>query len=124
MLRDSPAVRGDLVKISVTREDIRNGKPGKPTECMVALALKRELGISYASVGYREAKVLIDGQYTKLYLPGRVEKKIRFWDGFRFVFPFSFELVASGFLTGTAITLRARKVRPALVSPCGSPQPA
>lgn len=124
MLWDSPAVRGDLMKISVTREDIRNGKPGKPTQCMVALALKRELGISYASVGYREAKILIDGQYTKLYLPRRVEKKIRFWDGFRFVFPFSFELVPSGFLTGTAITLRAPKVRPAPASPCGSPQPA
>ncbi len=92
------------MKIDVTREDIRNGEPGKPTECMVALALKRELGISYASVGYREAKILIDGQYTKLYFPRNVEKKIRFWDGLHFVFPFSFELVPSGFLTGSAIT--------------------
>jgi len=112
------------MKINVTREDIRNGKPGRPTECMVAFALKRELGISYASVGYREAKILVDGQYTKLYLPKRVEKKIRFWDGFHFVFPFSFELLASGFLTGSAITLQASKVRPAAVLPCGSPQPA
>lgn len=115
---------GDLMKINVTREDIRNGKPGRPTECMVALALKRELGVSYASVGYREAKILVDDQYTKLYLPQRVEKKIRFWDGFHFVFPFSFELLTSGFLTESAITLRAPKVRPAPVLPCGSPQPA
>jgi hypothetical protein len=112
------------MRISVTREDIKNGKPGRPTECMVALALKRELGVSYASVGYREAKILIDGQYTKLYLPKRVEKKIRFWDGFHFVFPFSFELLPSGFLMGTAVTLRARKVRLVSVSACGSPQPA
>ncbi len=112
------------MKINVTREDIRNGRPGKPTACMVALALKRELGLSYASVGYREAKILLDGQYVKLYLPKNVEKKIRFWDGFHFVFPFSFELVPSGFLTGSAITLQAPKLRPASVSVCGSPQTA
>ena len=112
------------MKINVTREDIRNGKAGKPTQCMVALALKRELGISYASVGYREARIRIGGQYTKLYLPRKVEKKIRFWDGFHFVFPFSFELVPSGFLTGSAITLEARKVRPAAGVICGSPQTA
>ena len=85
------------MKINVTREDIRNGKAGKPTECMVALALKRELGISYASVGYRDAKILVDGQYVKLYFPKSVEKKIRFWDGFHFVFPFSFGTPAGGF---------------------------
>ena len=114
------------MKISVTREDIRNGKPGRPTECMVALALQRELGISYASVGYREAKILVDGQYTKIYLPKRVEKKIRFWDGFHFVFPFSFELLPSGFLTGSAITLRAQtqRARPVPAFHCDSPQPA
>jgi len=112
------------MKINVTREDIRNGKPGKPSECMVALALKRELGISYASVGHREARILIDGQYTRLYLPTRVEKKIRFWDGIHFVFPFSFELVLSGFLTGSAITLRAPKDCPAPGWICDSPQAA
>src|SRR5438309_10048703 len=100
------------MKINVTREDIRNGKPGKPSECMVALALKRELGISYASVGYSEAKIMVDGQYTKLDFPKRVEKKIRFWDGFDFVFRFSVELVPAGFLTGSSITLRAANVRP------------
>jgi hypothetical protein len=112
------------MKINVTREDIRNGKPGKPTECMVALALKRELGISYASVGYGEAKILVDGQYVKLYVPKRVEKKIRFWDRFHFILPFSFELVPSGFLTGSAITLAARSAAPAPVLICGSPQVA
>lgn len=112
------------MKIHVTREDIRKGKPGRPTECMVALALKRELGVPYASVGYREAKILINGQYTKLYLTQKIEKKIRFWDGFHFVLPFSFELIASGFLTGSAITLQAQEVRAAPVLPCDSPQPA
>lgn len=112
------------MKINVTREDIRNGKPGKPGECMVALALKRELGISYASVGYSEARILIDGQYTKLYFSKKVEKKIRFWDGFQFVFPFSFELLPSGFLTGSAIAMEARKVRSAPGLICGAPQTA
>jgi hypothetical protein len=112
------------MKINVTREDIRNGKAGKPTACMVALALKRELGISYASVGYRDAKILVDGQYVKLYFPKNVEKKIRFWDGFHFVFPFSFELLPAGFLTGSAITLQAPKVRPAPGLICSAPQTA
>ena len=107
------------MKINVTLQDIRNGKPGKPAECMVALALKRELGISYASVGYTEAKIFVDGQYTKLYFSRRVEKKIRFWDGFHFVFPFSFELVPAGFLTGSAITLHESRPAPALA--CGEP---
>src|SRR5437879_4189623 len=111
------------MKINVTLDDIRKVKPRKPTESMVALAVKRELGISYDSVGYREAKILVDGQYTKLYFPRNVEKKIRFWDGLHFVFPFSFELVPSGFLTGSAITLRAQKVRPP-VFVCSSPQTA
>ena len=114
--------KGDHMKINVTREDIRKGKPGRPTECMVALALKRELGIPYASVGYREAKILVDGQYTKLYIPRKVEQKIRFWDGFRFVFPFSFELVPSGWLTGSAITFRGQKVHPTPALICGSLQ--
>jgi hypothetical protein len=112
------------MKINVTREDIRNGKAGKPTACMVALALKRELGISYASVGYRDAKILVDGQYVKLYFPKSVEKKIRFWDGFHFVFPFSFELLPEGFLSGSAITLRAPDIRPAPGLICSSPQTA
>jgi hypothetical protein len=112
------------MEINVTWEDIRNGKAGKPTQCMVALALKRELGISYASVGCRHAGILIDGQYTKLYLPKNVEKKIRFWDGFHFVFPFSFELVPSGYLTGSVITLEPQRVRPTAGVICGSPQTA
>lgn len=112
------------MKINVTREDIRNGKAGKPTACMVALALKRELGISYASVGYRDAKILVEGQYVKIYFPKSVEKKIRFWDGFHFVFPFSFELVPEGFLTGSAITVQGPTVgqTPGLI--CSSPQTA
>lgn len=112
------------MKINVTRDDIRNGKPGKPTECMVALALKRELDISYASVGYREAKILVDGHYTRIYFPREIQRKIRFWDSFHFVFPFSFELLPTGFLTGSAITMRAPEVRPLPALVCGSPQPA
>lgn len=104
------------MKINVTWADIRDGKSGKPTECMVALALKRELGISYASVGYRDARIAIDGQYAKVYLPARIEKKIRFWDGFHVVLPFSFELTCSGFLTGSAITFASEQVHNSLGS--------
>src|SRR5579871_7034206 len=58
-------MRGGDMKINVTWADIKHGKSGKPTECMVALALKRELGVSYATVGFRDAGVVIDGQFTK-----------------------------------------------------------
>jgi hypothetical protein len=111
------------MKINVTWADIKNGKCGRPAECMVALALKRELSISYASVGYRDARILINGQYAKIYLPASVEKKIRFWDGFHFVAPFSFELVLSGFLTGSAIEPVFEK-QAALVVHAEAPLPA
>jgi hypothetical protein len=112
------------MKINVTWADIKNGKSGKPTECMVALALKRQLGVSYASVGYRDASVSIDGQFTKIYLPVRVQRKIRSWDVLHLAIPFSFELVFSGFLSGPAIALAPNKVRPALGFGSGLPEPA
>ncbi len=100
------------MKINVTWADIKNGKSGKPTECMVALALKRQLGVSYASVGYRDASVSIDGQFTKIYLPVRVQRKIRSWDVLHFAIPFTFELVFSGFLSGPAIALAPNRSAP------------
>ena len=92
------------MKINVTWSDIWNGKSGKTAECMVALALKRELEISYASVGLRDATIVAEGVAeglkVRVYLPRKVANKIRFWDRFHFVLPFSFELVCSGFLIG------------------------
>jgi hypothetical protein len=56
------------MKINVTREDIRNGKPGKPTECMVALALKRELGISMpASATGKQKSELMANTRSSIY---------------------------------------------------------
>jgi hypothetical protein len=112
------------MKINVTWADIKSGKSGKPTECMVALALKRELGVSYASVGYRDASVAIDGQFTKIYLPLGVQRKIRSWDVLHFAIPFSFELVFTGFLSRPATALPANEVRPALGFGSGLPEPA
>ena len=112
------------MKINVTWADIKNGKSGKPTECMVALALKRQLGVSYASVGYRDAGVSIDGQFTKIYLPLRVQKKIRSWDVLYLTVPFSFELVVTGFLSRPATALPANKVRSALGFSSALPEPA
>jgi hypothetical protein len=99
------------MKINVTWADIRDGITGKPTACMVALALKRQLGVSYASVGYRDARVVIDGEVVKIYLPRQIENKIRFWDGFHMVLPFSFELTCSGFLCGSAIAPDSKPAR-------------
>lgn len=96
------------MKINVTWLDIRNGRSARTTECMVALALKRELGVEYASVGYEGGSVVADGELVALYLPLAVRAKIKFWDRFHLVLPFSFELSTSGFLTGTGLHVPAR----------------
>jgi hypothetical protein len=91
------------MKMNVRWSDIRDGKSSKSTQCMVALALKRELGATYASVGYKDATVVINGQPTKIYLPRRVSNLIHFWDRFHFVLPFSFEFVCEGFQAGQGL---------------------
>ena len=90
------------MKIKVTWSDIFSGKPGRTTECMVALALKRELGLPYASVGHRIATVARHGRCVSVYLPRAVQQRIRFWDHAGFVLPFSFDLCCSGYLYGEA----------------------
>ena len=90
------------MKIHVTWKDVRSGRTARTTECMVALALKRQLGAEYASVGHRSATVLKDGRYLNIYLPRHVGRKIRFWDRFHIVMPFSFDLTCSGFLAVSA----------------------
>lgn len=80
------------MRVNVAWSDIREGKARSTTECMVASALKRQLGIAYASVGLRDVRVRIDGRYVTLRLPKEVSRKIRFWELFHFVFPFSFEV--------------------------------
>jgi len=84
------------MKISVTWSDIRAGRAAKTMECMVAVALKRQLGCDYASVGYRSATIRIGGEYVKIYLPQDVQDKIRSWDRSQRVLPFSFELSSLG----------------------------
>ena len=96
------------MKISVTWSDIRNGRSARTTECMVALALKRELGVDYASVGYGGGRVLAEGKLLELYLPSAVRNRIKFWDRFHFILPFSFELTTQGFLTGTGLQVPAQ----------------
>ncbi len=95
------------MKINVRWSDIRNGRSARTTECMVALALKRELGVDYASVGYERGSILADGKLLGLYLPLAVRNRIKFWDRFHFVLPFSFELTTSGFLTATDLQVPA-----------------
>jgi hypothetical protein len=95
------------MKINVTWSDIRNGRSARTTECMVALALMRQLGVDYASVGYGGGSLLVDGQLVGLYLPLAVRNRIKFWDRCHFVLPFSFELTTSGFMTGTDLQVPA-----------------
>jgi len=102
------------MRINVTWSDIRSGRAAKTGECMVALALKRELGVDYASVGHRSATIRVDGQYVRVYLPREVENKIKSWDRSHFVLPFSFELTCSGFLAGQRLEYRPERLQLAL----------
>ncbi|MDE3170202.1 MAG: hypothetical protein KGL75_08665 [Acidobacteriota bacterium] len=96
------------MRVHVTWQDILEGRAMRTTACMVALALKRELGVEYASVGLRDARIRLDGRYVTLRLPGEVGEKIRFWEKFHFVFPFSFEFPG---LIGSALVEPARARR-------------
>lgn len=79
------------MKVSITWEDIRAGKSMSPTECMMARALKRELGVDYVSVGLRDVRIRIDERYVTLLLPAQLSSKIRLWERFHFILPFSFD---------------------------------
>lgn len=83
--------RKACMKVNITWKDIFAGRSMTPSACMVALALKRDLRTAYASVGLRDARVRLDGQFVTLRLPREVGQKIRFWELFHFVLPFSFE---------------------------------
>ena len=105
------------MKINVRWSDIRDGSTARTTECMVALALKRELGVDYASVGAEGGTILADGELVQLYLPQAVRAKIRFWDRFHLVLPFSFELTTTGFLSGRSLQAPALSAREARRAP-------
>jgi hypothetical protein len=95
--------------INVSWDDIRLGKRRSTTECMLALALKRELGIDYVSVGLCDIRLRTDGSYLTLHLPTEIGRKIRFWELFHFTLPFRFDF------PGLAIGLgRQTVVRPAV----------
>lgn len=104
------------MKINVKWSDIRDGKSARTAQCMVALALKRELGARYASVGFTDATVILNGESHKVYLPGNVSSWIRFWDRFHVALPFSFELVSTGFLTGSQIQMQGAPRTPMLTA--------
>ncbi len=85
------------MKVNVTWRDIRAGKAMTASECMVAVALKRELRIDYVSVGLTDARLELDGRFVTVRLPLAVSRKIRFWDKFHFAVPFSFDFPNLGF---------------------------
>ena len=67
--------------INITWQDIRAGKFMSTSHCMVALAIKRELGADYVSVGLDDVRIRVDGRYLTLRLPPEVGSKIRWWKG-------------------------------------------
>jgi hypothetical protein len=79
------------MRINVSWDDIRLGKRRSTTECMLALALKRELDIDYVSVGLCDIRLRVDDSYLTLHLPNEIGSKIRFWELFHFTLPFSFD---------------------------------
>lgn len=76
--------------IRVSQEDIDNGKRAHVTECMVARAMKRALGVE-VMVAFKGA-VLTDGSGKSFRLPDEVAEKILTWDIGAKMEPFSFEL--------------------------------
>jgi hypothetical protein len=91
------------MKVNVTWPDIRAGKAMTSSACMVAVALKRELGIDYVSVGLADARLELDGRFVTVRLPLAVSRKIRFWEKFHFALPFAFDFPNLGFATTLAI---------------------
>ena len=87
------------MRVNITWDDICAGKAMRTTECIVALALKRELRTEFASVGLDDVRLRMDGRYVTLRLPKIVGRKIRFWERFHFVIPFSFEFPGLAFGT-------------------------
>jgi hypothetical protein len=108
--------RTRIMRVNVSWEDVRAGKSMRTSECMVAVALKRELGTEYASVGLRDVRIRMDGRYLTLRLPRKVERKIRFWELFHFAFPFSFEFPGLAIGSGLAEPAVARRESPGKVA--------
>jgi hypothetical protein len=84
------------MRINVSWGDIRWGKRRSTTECMLALALKRELGIDYVSVGLCDIRIRVDDSFLTLRLPNEIGRKIRLWELFHFTLPFSFDFPGLG----------------------------
>ena len=82
------------MKIKVSIKDVYHGRVRNPADCMVARAVKKQTGlgdvvVTNSSIYLGDARAII---------PVRVRQKIRHFDKFGFVLPFSFDLT----LTETA----------------------
>ncbi len=80
------------MRITVTQEDIENGRRCDPDCCPIGRALSRAGVVHYGVVG--EAVMVLDEQQhaTDLPLPGEIREWILDFDGRRPVEPISFEL--------------------------------
>jgi hypothetical protein len=99
------------MQIRVTWIDIVAGKSMRASECMVALAIKRELGTEYVSVSLGDVRIKLDRGYVTLRLPANVGQKIRIWELFHFAFPFAFEFPGLGFSAVLAESVSPAKIR-------------
>jgi hypothetical protein len=80
------------MKISVTQEDISEGKRCNCRECVVALAAKRAFPGRTPVVGYKSMS-LYGGRLVAVYtLPAEASRLIAAWENRRKVSPLEFEL--------------------------------
>jgi hypothetical protein len=80
------------MKISVTQEDINQGKHQSCRECVVALAAKRAFPGRTPNVGY-DSMSLYGGRLVAIYkLPPEATRLIAAWENRRKVSPLEFEL--------------------------------
>lgn len=79
-----------MMKIEVTEQDIKDGKPGQCVYCPIAIALKRETGWIW-SVMYYSADTLL-GPFHRAIMPPAAQSWIEDFDNNESVYPFSFDL--------------------------------
>jgi len=95
------------MRINVSWDDIRLGKRRSTTECMLAFALKRELDVDYVSVGLCDIRIRVDDSFLTLRLPHEIGRKIRFWEMYRFMLPFSFDFPGLAIGLGSQTVVRS-----------------
>jgi len=78
--------------IKVEQKHIDNGTTDNCKSCMIALAMQDAINHT-ARCGLSTASAVINGKWTRFYVPEDVQKKIIAFDSGEKALPFDFELI-------------------------------